>query len=166
MEQLIVTDKIPSSTPATASQAYVTDNGFLTEAEVLDLLYALLHAERAGARVCALSLRDAPTKAHQKLLRTVQRDEAKSCSGLIESLSVLAAEPDDTVGDFVEKCLAIDDFHERLKFLNRGQGWVARKITEALPRIRQQSIKRQLDEMLEDHRRNISIVNDFLVDKT
>lgn len=135
---------------------------FLTRDETLDLLFALLHAERAGARVCTLSLRDAPSPQHQQLLRDIHRDEAKSCEGLISSLHVLGAEPDKIVGDFVEKCLAIEDFPARLQFLNRGQGWVARKITDALSRIRQQAVQRQLADMLEDHQRNISSVNAFL----
>lgn len=154
-----MTDKSDASATRATDPAHPD---FLTVDETLDLLFALLHAERAGARVCTLSLRDAPSRQHRQLLRDIHRDEAKSCEGLISSLHALGAEPDKIVGDFVEKCLAIENFPARLQFLNRGQGWVARKITEALPHIRHQDVQRQLASMLEDHQRNISSVTAFL----
>ena len=47
-----MTDKRQDTSPAEASQAYANSNGHLTHSEVRDLLFSLLHAERAGARVC------------------------------------------------------------------------------------------------------------------
>lgn len=155
---------VSDSAPASARQAYVVTEGFLTRQEVVDLLHILLHAERAGARVCSLSLRSAPTEAYRRLLQSIQRDEARSCRRLIECLRTLGTEPDDQVGDFVDKCLAIEDFPARMAFLNRGQGWVVKKITQALPRIRQRDVQRQLSDMLEEHQRNIAMVNAFLAE--
>lgn len=150
------------SGPETMSDDDRANDNPLSVDETLDLLFALLHAERAGAQVCVLSRRDAPSLQHQQLLRDIHRDEIKSCKGLINSLHILGAEPDKVVGDFVEKCLAIENFHARLQFLNRGQGWVARKITDALPRIPQEEVQHQLATMLEEHRSNIDRVNAFL----
>lgn len=150
------------SSPCALADTDPAYHGFLAVDEVRDLLLTLLHAERAGVRVCHLSRRDAPTERHRQLLRAVQGDEARSCRGLIESLKNLGYESDKAVGDFAEKCLAIADFDDRIRFLNRGQGWVAKKIAEALPRIQQESIQRQLADMLDDHRRNIDTVNAFL----
>ncbi len=133
--------------------------GFLTREEVIDLLSTLLHAERAGVRVCHLSRRDAITEGHSQLLRDIFKDEANSCRGLIMSLKYLGVESDHTVGDFADKCLAISEFDKRLQFLNRGQGWVAKRIAEALPRIQDEPVRRQLADMLADHRRNIDLVN-------
>jgi nitronate monooxygenase len=157
-----MSDQTFYSSPCSMADTDPAYHGFLTGEEVIDLLATLLHAERAGVRVCHLSRRDAPTERHRQLLRDIQRDEASSCRGLIGSLKNLGAEPDHTVGDFAEKCLAITDFDERLRFLNRGQGWVAKKIAEALPRVQQESVQRQLADMLDDHRRNIDTVNAFL----
>ena len=44
----------------------------------------------------------------------------------------------------------------RLAFLNRGQGWVARKLREALPRIAEDDVHAALKEMLETHDANIA----------
>lgn len=126
------------------------------------LLTTLLHAERAGVRVCLFSRSQAPTPRHKQLLQEIQRDEAKSCLTLINCLKTLDCVPDNSVGDFVEKCLAIENFDERLRFLNRGQGWVAKKIREALPLIEHPAIKQQLTDMLNDHRRNLDKVNTVL----
>ena len=150
------------SSPCSLAETDPAYHGFLTREEVHGLLATLLQAERAGVRVCHLSRRDAPTEKHRQLLGKIFRDEARSCRGLIASLKSLGFEPDSDVGDFADKCLAIADFNDRLRFLNRGQGWVAKKIAEALPRIQQDKIQRQLADMLADHRRNLDTVNAFL----
>ena len=43
----------------------------------------------------------------------------------------------------------------RLQFLNRGQGWVARKIAEALPQVKQDFVRGALATMHESHLLNI-----------
>jgi nitronate monooxygenase len=43
------------------------------------------------------------------------------------------ATPSAVTGDFLGKALAVNGRVARLQFLNRGQAWVARKISEALP---------------------------------
>jgi len=154
------------SSPCSLAETDPAYHGFLTVDEVRDLLLTLLHAERAGVRVCHLSRRDAPTERHRRLLRDIHRDEAKSCRGLIDNLKSLGFEPDNVVGDFAEKCLAIANFNERLQFLNRGQGWVAKKIAGALPRIQQDKVQRQLAGMLKDHQDNIATVNAVLENKS
>ena len=53
------------------------------------------------------------------------------------------------------KLLAIDDTRERLDFLDRGQGWVVRKLREALPGIDDAELRDDLADMLETHERNI-----------
>lgn len=150
------------SSPCMMADTDPAYHGFLTKEEVVELLSTLLRAERAGVRICVLSRQDAPSHRHRRLLRDIQRDEAASCRGLMESLKILRATPDKAVGDFAEKCLAIDGFDERLRFLNRGQGWVTKRIAEALPKIRHSDIQRQLTRMLDNHRRNIDSINAFL----
>jgi len=157
-------DKPFYSSPCSMADTDPAYHGFLTTDELHELLTTLLHAERAGVRVCHLSRHDAPTRQHGELLREIQRDETRSCRGLIKSLQSLGYETDHLVGDFADRCLAIADFGDRLRFLNRGQGWVAKKIAEALPRVRQEHVQRQLAGMLDDHRRNIDGINAFLDD--
>ena len=66
------------------------------------------------------------------------------------------------VGAFREKALAIEALPERIAFLNRGQGWVVRKLREMLPRIRDDALHRDLGEMLAAHEANIARANEVL----
>ena len=48
------------------------------------------------------------------------------------------------------------------RFLNRGQGWVARRLGTMIPRLPEGELRGQLIAMRENHRANIAHVNDFL----
>jgi nitronate monooxygenase len=54
----------------------------------------------------------------------------------------------------------ITDLKERIIFLNRGQGWVVRKLREILPRIRDNHLQADLNEMLRSHEANIAHATD------
>ena len=56
-----------------------------------------------------------------------------------------------------------DEARERLLFLNRGQGWVAKRIAEALPRIAPSATRSALQEMHESHLANIALCEQLLV---
>jgi 5,10-methenyltetrahydrofolate synthetase len=128
----------------------------LSAEEILGLLNTLLEAERAGAKVLAAFLddyeRDTPA---WRQVNAVQRDEAKNCAILIELIRGLDGTPSAATGDFLEKALKIEGRIARLQFLNRGQGWVARKISEALPNIADVSVRRALVDMYDSHLLNI-----------
>ena len=53
--------------------------------------------------------------------------------------------------------LAIADWDERLRFLNRGQQWVADYIAAALPRLPDSNGRRLLRAMYESHLENIAL---------
>ena len=124
--------------------------------EVIRLLNRLLEAERAGAKVLAAFLddyeRDTPA---WRQLAAVQRDEAKNCAVLIGLIGRLGGAPSAATGDFLGKALAVEGRAARLRFLNRGQGWVARKIADALPNVREDFVRGALSAMHESHLLNI-----------
>jgi nitronate monooxygenase len=124
--------------------------------ELLGLLNVLLEAERAGARVLAAFMtdytRDTPP---WRQLAAVQRDEAKNSATLMDLIGRLNAAPSPATGEFLEKALAVEGKSARLRFLNRGQGWVARRIEEALPRLQPGFIRNALAAMRESHLLNI-----------
>jgi hypothetical protein len=124
--------------------------------EVIGLLNVLLEAERAGAKVLAAFLedyeRDTPA---WRQLAAVQRDEAKNCVILIDLIRRLGGAPSAATGDFLGKALAVEGRAARLQFLNRGQGWVARKIVEALPNVKDDFVRDALSAMHESHLLNI-----------
>jgi hypothetical protein len=136
--------------------------GYMTQDELIAFLNELLEAERAGARVTLDSARAAGSGPVAQLMSDIQRDEARWCAMLARHLKVLGVTPSARVGAFYEKAIAIADLSERIAFLNRGQGWVVRKLREALPRIRNDRVHADLAEMLRSHEANIRLANETL----
>lgn len=132
--------------------------------ELARLLNVLLEAERAGARLLAAYLDELPTGTAEWVgLQAVQRDEARNCAVLIQCLLKADVTPSMATGDFYRKGLELKDWRERLQFLNRGQGWVAKRIAEALPRIAPSMTRSALQEMHESHLANIALCEQLLV---
>jgi nitronate monooxygenase len=50
---------------------------------------------------------------------------------LLKQLKALGVRPQQRIGAFEEKALAIERLPERIAFLNRGQGWVVKKTARA-----------------------------------
>ena len=71
--------------------------------------------------------------------------------------------PSMETGDFYRRGLELTEWRERLQFLNRGQGWVARRISEALPRIAPSAARDALQQMHESHLANIARCEQLLV---
>ena len=63
------------------------------------------------------------------------------------------------VGAFYNKAMVIADLSERVAFLNRGQGWVVRKLRQILPRVRDDRLHADFAEMLQSHEANIAPAN-------
>lgn len=128
----------------------------MTKNELVELLNVLLEAERAGAKVLAAFLNDYQhDTAPWRRLAAVQRDEAANCAILIDLIRRLGGAPSAATGDFLEKALAVEGRAARLRFLNRGQKWVARRISEALPHLEQDFVRDALVAMHESHLLNI-----------
>jgi nitronate monooxygenase len=149
------------SSPA-CSMHEVSDEymGYAGKAELIPVLNELLEAERAGARVALDSAREAGTGPLAELLLTVQRDEARWCAMLVEHLRKLGERPSTKTGAFYGKAMAIVDLRARIAFLNRGQGWVVRKLREMLPRVRNDELHADLSAMLRSHEINIDLANE------
>jgi hypothetical protein len=130
--------------------------GFASRDELIGFCNLLLEAERAGARITARMWVDASDSARRDLLRSIQHDESHCCAMLRKWILHLDGEASDRTGDFYGKCLAIADPDERLEFVNRGQGWVVRKVREMLPKIRDDAMHADLKGMLEVHEANIA----------
>ena len=145
----------PSSPACLAHEADDAYMGFASRDEIAAFLNELLEAERAGTGVALRSAEAAAGTAFVDLLRDVHRDEARWCAMLLKQLKVLGAPASPRIGAFQEKALAIQDMRERIAFLNRGQGWVVRKLREMLPKVRDDALHHDLQEMLQAHETNI-----------
>ena len=131
--------------------------GFAGRDELLAALNELLEAERAGARVTLHTAAEAPEDL-KPLVMAIHRDEARWCGVLIRAIQDLHGTPSQTTGAFYDKATAITEIPARLAFLNRGQGWVVRKLDALLPTIRDDGIHADLSAMLDSHKRNIDLV--------
>ena len=138
-----------------ASDAYM---GFASKDELIAVLNELLEAERAGARVTSETSARIGDVAMRALVREIEADEARWCAMLNAAVQGLGGTPSRATGAFFDKAMAIKDIGERLSFLNRGQGWVVRKLNELLPRVRNARLGAALREMLVSHEANIAKV--------
>jgi hypothetical protein len=136
---------------AEADPAYM---GYLPDAELAERLNTLLEAERAGAKVLLALIREHPEAA--AALQPVQRDEGRYAGLLTRLVRQLGGEPSPRTGDFVGKVLALEGLKTRLELLNRGQAWVAKRVEEILPRLRDDAMHAELREMRDRHHQNIA----------
>lgn len=145
----------PSSPVCYGAQADDAYMGYAPRDEILAALNELLEAERAGARVALASARSEVDFTYRDLMLAVRSDEARWCAMLSGQIKRLGGTPSRKTGGFYAKALAIPGALDRLAFLNRGQGWVVRKLEALTPRIRDDVLHADLREMLDSHRTNI-----------
>jgi hypothetical protein len=148
----------PSSPACSANEADAAYMGYASRDEIVAFLNLLLEAERAGARVTLKTAVEAMEPQVRELAGLIHRDEAHWCAVLFDALARLEAKPSHRVGEFYDKAMAITDVPLRLSFLNKGQGWVVKKLREMLPKVRDEELYRDLDTMLQSHVRNIDRV--------
>ncbi len=145
----------PSSPACLAHEADDAYMGFASRDELAAFLNELLEAERAGTGVALKSAQAAAGTPYVRLLQDIHGDEARWCAMLLKQLKVLGVPASTRIGAFQEKAMAIDGLAERIAFLNRGQAWVVRKLTEMLPKVRDEGLHSDLSEMLRSHEINI-----------
>ena len=124
-------------------------------AEVLVVLNELLEAERAGARVAMETAREISDPDLCALVTDIHQDEVHWCGMLMRTIRTLDGTPSSATGAFWGKAMAIPDVGERLKFLNRGQAWVVRKLQALIPLVEDAGARADLDSMLQAHHKNI-----------
>ncbi len=130
---------------------------------LIDLLNALLEAERAGVGTATHLLKNYPSKELDAQYKQLKKDEAWSCAGLYKSILREGGEPSMKVGAFVDKVIALETLKEKLVLLNKGQAWVARKIDEAMAYSIQPETEAFLKEMKVKHHTNIGEMDKYLV---
>ena len=122
------------------------------KSDIIEFLNELLEAERAGARVALESARQAGAGPLADLLQDIRHDEARWCAMLLKQIERLGGTASPRMGAFHAKAMAIEEMAERLRFIARGQRWVARRLAQRLPRIRQAWLREELRAVLRLHR--------------
>jgi nitronate monooxygenase len=127
--------------------------------ELVAFLNVLLESERAGARVLAKWCHEgSDAGVPPGSLAAVRDDEARFCAGLTRQLERLGAAPSHATGRFHDKAMTIAAWPDRLRFLDKGQSWVAREIRDKLPRIADRELAAFLRDMLERHEDNLKLL--------
>ena len=153
----------PASPPCYAHEADDAYMGYASQAEILTDLNELLEAERAGAFVAMASFHLAGAdERYVQLMHEVRAGESRWCAMLSSQIERLGGTPSLATGAFREKVLAIPDPLDRLALLNRGQGWVVRKLNQLCPRIRDSELHDALAEMRDAHVEMIAFANTLL----
>ena len=124
--------------------------------ETIDRLNELLLAERAGVETLSRLVETASTPDLRTLFEAVRDDEAWSCAGLAKVIKRLGGVMSTGKGDFAEKVMAEPTLPARLRLLNRGQGWVVKRLTALLDRDLDGETRPFLEEMRAVHARNIA----------
>lgn len=135
--------------------------GYLQRDELLAFLNQMLEAERAGARLAMHAVKDVCDPGTRSLAQAIQRDEARRCVMLRRVIRERGGAPSEKTSAFYEQAIAIADLSVRVRFLNRGQRWVVRKLCEALPKIRDDGLHNRLTAMLAAHEVDIQRVAAF-----
>jgi tellurite resistance-related uncharacterized protein len=150
---------VPAAHPAPPAASDSAAMGLAGKDELVACLNELLEAERAGARVTLETGSAARDPAMAELMQHIQHDEARWCAMLLRRIRGLGGIASPRMGAFYDKAMAIDDLASRIAFLNRGQGWVVRKLREIIPKVRDASLHEDLNHMLSSHIANITLAN-------
>jgi nitronate monooxygenase len=126
---------------------------------IVDRLNELLEAERAGVETLSRLFAEARTPEILKLFEQVRDDEAWSCAGLARSIKTLGGVLSEKKGDFAEKVMGEPTLAARLRLLNRGQGWVVKRLDGLLGETLPASVSEFLAEMKRRHIINIDACN-------
>ena len=121
----------------------------------VDRLNELLEAERAGVETLSRLFPEAHTPETKKLFAQVRDDEAWSCAGLARSIKTLGGVMSEKKGDFADKVMSEPTLAARLRLLNRGQGWVVKRLDGLLGETLPASVSDFLREMKTRHIANI-----------
>jgi hypothetical protein len=143
------------SPPCYLREADARYAGYLTNAELIDILNELLEGERAGARATIRFVGESDDKRVRAAMRKVSIDESRFCAMLARHIRALGGMPSAGTGAFYDRLIAMAGLPERLAYLNRGQGWVIRKLRDVLRCVRDDRLYDDLKAMLEAHEANI-----------
>lgn len=154
-----------ASPPCFMHEVDPTYLGYMNTAEMIELLNTLLEAERAGAKgVGEMSGEMSRVERDAKLatvLQDVAKDEARYCAMLTKHIVRLGGTPNTVTGLFYDKLRDAPSLARKLDLLDRGQGWVVRKLREAISKIDDPMLYTDLVEMADTHDRNIALCKTF-----
>lgn len=130
--------------------------------EIIERLNKLLEAERAGVQTADYLAEVVKKPEIREGMKMVLKDEGACCKGLYDSIIAYGGLPTDKTGDFIDKIKATAGETEKLVLLNKGQGWVVKKVEELINMVDKEDTLSFLKKMKDDHIRNISWLDEKL----
>ncbi|MBI4288968.1 MAG: hypothetical protein HY671_11135 [Chloroflexi bacterium] len=128
------------------------------DAATVDALNELLAAERAGVETLGLLRREYRDLEHK--FAQIEKDEARSCTGLARSIRALGGVMSQERGDFAAKVQGQTSLKNKLQLLARGQGWVVKRLDVLLNKELPAEVTDFLQNMKVVHQRNIEWCNE------
>lgn len=144
-----------SSSACSIREADADYMGYETELKIINFLDEIFEIKRAGARIACESAFMAADNTLTDLFSTIQRNELRWCAMLARHIKARNGTPSTKTNVRYGEAIVIHDMGERLIFLNDCLHWVAQKLRETLPRIRDEQLYSDLMEMLRSHEENI-----------
>lgn len=130
--------------------------------EIIERLNKLLEAERAGVQTADYLAQVITNREIKEGMKKVLSDEGTCCKGLYDAIIAYGGTPSNIAGDFADKIKATEGEKEKLILLNKGQGWVVKKVDELLGMVDKESVISFLKKMKEEHIANISWLDEKL----
>ena len=127
----------------------------MMDAKLEALLNQLLESERAGHTLLEAMTHATADPEIKSLFANFTDVEVSDVSVLEGLIRLHGGAPSMKIGDFAEKVLHIDNLHDQINLLSRGQAWVARKVEQALVLNPPPDIAAFLKEMANRHRHNM-----------
>ena len=119
------------------------------------ILNRLLEAERAGHKLLEVMAQETSDPQLKALFANITDVEVSDVSVLEGLIRLHGGTPSIKIGDFVDRVLSLDNLHDQINLLSRGQAWVARKVEQALALNPPPDIAAFLKEMANRHRHNM-----------
>jgi hypothetical protein len=123
--------------------------------ELETILNRLLEAERAGHQLLDAMSQETSDPQLKALFANITDVEVSDVSVLEGLIRLHGGSPSTRIGDFVDRVLSLDNLHDQISLLSRGQAWVARKVEQALALNPPPDIAAFLKEMANRHRHNM-----------
>jgi hypothetical protein len=119
------------------------------------LLNQLLEAERAGQQLLHAMTQETADPQIRALFADFTDIEVGDTAVLEGLIRLHGGTPSTRTSDFADKVLSVDNLHDQMNLLSRGQAWVARKVEQALALNPPPDIAAFLKEMANRHRHNM-----------
>jgi 5-formyltetrahydrofolate cyclo-ligase len=129
--------------------------GYLSRSETIALLYQLLKVECADHLTVAEMSRERTGVSVPGALHALAKDETGLRAMLTRHITRLGGTASPQTGEIQETLVAPHTSRERINLLSGDQAWVVRKLQEALPRIGDSALHRDLKAMLDALERDI-----------